>query len=573
MKNRRLAFSLVTLGSIAALAGCGDVVTAKDGLVLTFTDGNGEVVEYKADDLYDEYKRKTTGLDAYFNAVYEVLVRNLFKEQTLKEKELYNKADKRVEEIKATAKSNKETNKSTYDEEMEALLESNDVEDLDELREKFAFEAMTEEIEKQYYDSEVSWADGAWDEITGKYLTESFPYHIKHILVKVSDSHNSIYNGVVSASEAKKIASVVKRIAVQRSSESFGSIALEQSEDTGSASENGDLGIMDRSTSFVPEFKLGVYAYDSIFSTNDTTNKLGLTVEAQDYLEDKGLGEIPYSAILKLEEYAEVETDDEGLKINDGKTEYFPRNIVFNKYLNKHIVSVITPNEVDTAINPDDLVGTENPTYAAMPGFQAVAELGGKKVLCDEKGNPVLAVRAGAESSYEGIHFIVVERSALVDVVNGVSLTDYYTTEIPGSTDYPTDGTTGDDLDTYVNYLTRDDREYRVRAKAIEDKIKAFDVNVKYTIYEMLVEHQNVTIKNADLSQAITDYINVKRLSSEYDDLKTYEEDWNNYIEFLENADYWRDARLISEGCAVKFVTSGANDPAFKEGGACYAAK
>jgi len=65
----------------------------------------------------------------------------------------------------------------------------------------------------------------------------------------------------------------------------------------------------------------------------------------------------------------------------------------------------------------------------------------------------------------------------------------------------------------------------------------------------------------------------MKRLSNTYDDLKAYEEDWNNYIEFLDNADYWREKRLISEGCAVKFVTSGANDPAFKEGGECYAAK
>lgn len=569
MKNRRLAFSLVTLATIGSLAGCSEEVTAKDGLVLTFTDANGEVTEYEADDLYAKYMDKTSGLDAYFSAVYEVLVRNLFKAQTLKEKELYNKADKRVEEVKATAKSNKETNKSTYDKEMEALLKSHNVEDLDELREKFAYEAMTEEVEKQYYDSEVSWADGAWGTLTRKYLDESFPYHIKHILVKVSDQHNSIYNGALNAAEAKKIASVIKRIAVQKKSESFGSIALEQSEDTGSASKNGDLGIMDRSTSFVPEFKLGIYAYDSIFSTTDPTNKLGLPDVANDYLEAKGLGEIPYGAALKLEEYAEFETDDEGLKINDGKPMYFPRNIVFNKYFNRHLVSVITPNDVD----PANLVGVENPEFAALAGFQAVPELGNKKVLCDEKGNPVLAVRAGAESSYEGLHLIVIERSALVEIDNGVSLTQYYTTKIPGSTEYPTDPDTGKDLDTYVNYLTRDDREYRVRAKAIEDKIKAFDVNVKYTIYEMLLEHENVTFKNAELGERIADYIMVKRATKVFDDQETYTTDWENYIEYLENADYWREKRLVSEGCAIKFVTAGANDPAFKEGGECYAAK
>ncbi|MGI6714021.1 MAG: foldase protein PrsA [Bacilli bacterium] len=573
MKNRRLAFSLVTLASVAALAGCGEEVTAKDGLVLTFTDANGEVTEYEADDLYAQYLEKTNGLDAYFSAVYEVLVRNLFKEQTLKEKELYNKADKRVEEVKATAKSNKETNKSTYDKEMEALLKSHNVEDLDELREKFAFEAMSEEVEKQYYDSETSWADGAWTALTRKYLDESFPYHIKHILVKVSDQHNSIYNGALSAAEAKKIASVIKRIAVQRSSESFGSIALEQSEDTGSANKNGDLGIMDRSTSFVPEFKLGIYAYDSIFSNVDATNKLGLPTVASDYLDAKGLGEIPYSAALKLEEYAEVETDDDGLKINDGKPLYFPRNVVFNKYFNRHLISVITPNVVDAATNPDDLVGVEDATYAAMPGFQVVPELSNKKVLCDEKGNPVLAVRAGAESSYEGIHLIVIERSALVEIDNEVSLSDYYTTKIPGSAEYPTDPNTGENLDTYVNYLTRDDREYRVRAKAIEDKIKAFDVNVKYTIYEMLLAHENVTFKNEALGEAIANYIMVKRSTKVYDDHKSYRNDWENYIEYLENADYWREKRLVSEGCAIKFVTAGANDPAFKEGGECYAAK
>jgi hypothetical protein len=79
-----------------------------------------------------------------------------------------------------------------------------------------------------------------------------------------------------------------------------------------------------------------------------------------------------------------------------------------------------------------------------MLGFQSVAELAGQKALVDEDGKVILrfapapgraaAVTKASTSSWS-------KRSALVETSpSGVTLEDYYTTEIPGTSSFPKDG-------------------------------------------------------------------------------------------------------------------------------------
>lgn len=600
MKKSNLAIALTALTSLSVLAGCSDV-TSKDGLVLSMTGLNGESIEYTADELFGKYKNNATGISTFYNAIYEVVIRNLFESQPSKRSELYEKAARKVSGVKETAKSNAESNKSKYDDELEKLLESYSVEDLDELKEHFAYELMKEEAETQFYKSEESWASDAWkdlvigerevagdyssalkldgngDPVYAGYLETMLPYHVKHILVKVSAGSNTFYNGAITEAEALKLSSVIKRLALRKSNETFGAIAREASEDSGSAANYGDLGIMNKNTSYVNEFKLGVYAYDALYNNAISAAnkaKINIPTDEKDFLTTLGLGEIPYEAALKLETVANKTKDSSGHLVNEGEAIYYPRNVYFNKYFNKHNVSVITPNTVNAA----NEIGAEDPTIAALSGFQAVAELGGKKVLTDEKGRVVLVVRAGASSSYEGVHFIVIERSALVDVVDGVSLENYYTTETPGSTDYPKyaeavgSHVAGEEMKTYVNFITSTSKTYKDRATTVETDIKGFDSMISYRIFEKLYDVQDVEIYDATLRTNIFDYIANQRKSNAFDKEVSSDQTWGAWIEYLQLQSTVRQHRLIAETCAINFDNaSSAAD--YQVGGACYYAK
>ncbi len=463
MTKGKLTFALISLASLVTLASCGDpLVESDDGYVMTITSPNGTEINYTSADLFDRYKGNATGVAKFYEAVIEVVIRN---EMNLPDNagqlaEIMEKADNRVDGVKETAQSNADTNKTKYNDELDTLIESYNVEDLEELQDYFAYQLMKEKVEDNFYeDNKEEMLMGAAD-YTG-YLDKKLPYHIKHILVKVSDQSRDIYNGAITEQEARNIASVIKRLATRQNLETFGDIAREASEDDGSAANFGDLGIMSKSTSFVNEFKLGVYAYDALYNQNAqalaNATKLALPSDVETYLDALGLGTMPYDAVLKMEAAADITKDINGDKVNDGDEKYFPRNVYFNKFFNKHNVSVITPTNND---------GSANLAYEAMLGFQTVPELGGQKALVDEDGKVILAVRAGTgsgESGYQGLHFIVVERSALIETsTTGVSLEQYYTTEIPGTSTFPKD-VDDKELVTYVNFMNTSTKVYKER--------------------------------------------------------------------------------------------------------------
>jgi hypothetical protein len=145
------------------------------------------------------------------------------------------------------------------------------------------------------------------------------------------------------------------------------------------------------------------------------------------------------------------------LKVNDGNEKFFPRNVIYNKYFNKHNVCVITPNAVaynatkyydgvnagayraswaddetitaaqsasdafynasaHTLTDIESTDGVYAAQFGALPGFSVdttdVLPQFTHNVLTDSAGEIVLAVRAGA-SSYQGIHLITIKRSGL----------------------------------------------------------------------------------------------------------------------------------------------------------------
>lgn len=563
MNRTKMAFASFAMVTLVTLSACSNPVTENtDGFLITMKDKDGVAVGYDADALFGQYRENEFGVSRFIEAVSELVIRNQINQedaasQALKA-EITRKAEISVDGVKETARTNANTNGTNYNDELQTLLDSYNVEDLEELQDYFAYRTMKQEVEDRFFeDNQESFLSG--DGFGPGYLNERLPYHVKHILVKVSAAGSDLYNGRITEAEAKKLYAVANRLSLQKNGETFGEIAREMSED-GSKEQFGDLGIMSKATSFVNEFKLGVYAFDSVFNeineVQENAGKLNVPADAIGAFQAIGLGEIPFHAFESLNDYADVTRDVNGNPVNNNDTMYFPRNIIFNKYFNRHNISVITPAKLEEGESYD------------FDGFRQVPELDDDTVLTDENGKVILVVRAGTgsgESGYQGIHFIVVERSALVNIQNGVSLEDYYTTEIPGNPDYPQ--SEGEDLVTFVNFNVTTTANYKTRSETVKSEIRNFDRFFNFRMLEQLIDEQEVTFVDETLENAVLSYMDVTRRSATFDQNLQDVNTWNTYIEYLEYQEFQRQ-RLIDEDCAHAYLTN--EDGLFTQGGICY---
>ncbi|MCR5491810.1 MAG: peptidyl-prolyl cis-trans isomerase [Bacilli bacterium] len=549
MKKTKLTLGIVTaLLSIGALAACNEV-TYSEGVVLTYTDAQGNRVDFTAKDLFNDYQKESSAASTDFNKVKEVLIRNYYNasSQATALAELKAAAQKDVNDDKKSAENNASSNGTTYQEEFEKILSSNGCDNVDQLYELRLYEEEKTRFEREYSSSDTRVAamrDGYYINESGEkvimfpdsedygpgsdgYLEEKLPYHVAHFLITFAGATASDFTSIkVTESEAIRLSQAMKELAGASKEDgitpvteraTFGDIAKEISEDTGSGAEFGDLGIMDKGTSFVSEFKLGVYAYDALYNktnkTEDNAAKLLPSEDATildpdrvvgsddeikvtDYFANRGIGKLPYGAALAMA--ATAKNPEFGFEVNENSETYYPRNIIFNKYFNNHQIAVITPNSIpynEQVTDPStplpatptydvteeaDLEGTYNATYAALPGFQVdttgLIDNDGHNVLTDSLGRIVLAVRGDSKS---GIHFITVTRSALDEYV----LTNY------DAEGYPT-GTTE---------LTESEYE------AVADDEDATSLSEYYTFYKPSDDGYPVY---GDLSDEKSTYVN-----------------------------------------------------------------
>jgi hypothetical protein len=562
MNRTKFAIASFALATLVTLSACSNPVTENsDGYLITMKDKDGNSTGYTADQLFGNYRDNEFGVSKFVESVTELVIRNQINQEDAETEalkaEILRKADISVDGVKETARNNASTNGTNYNDELNTLLESYNVEDLAELKDYFAYRTMKQEVEDRYFDDNLS-SFVVGDAFGPGYLNERLPYHVKHILVKVSAAGSDLYNGRITEAEAKKLYAVANRLAIQRNGETFGEVAREMSED-GSKEQFGDLGIMSKATSFVNEFKLGIYAYDSVFNQNaevvEKRDQLNVPETALEYFDDLGLATIPFHAFVSLDQYANVTKDINGNPVNNNDTLYYPRNIIFNEYFNRHNIAVVTPESL----------GGGDYNY---DGFRTVPELNNQRVLTDENGKVILVVRAGTgsgDSGYQGIHFIVVERSALVETQNGVSLEDYYTTEIPGTPNYPT--ANGEDLVTFVNFNVTTTANYKTRAETVTNEIRNFDRFFNFRMLEQLIAEQEVTFVDEDLEDAVLNYMDVTRRSSTFDQNLQEINTWNTYIEFLQYQAFQRQ-RLIDTDCAYAYLNNDAGQ--FNQGGVCY---
>ncbi len=627
MKKTKLSIGLVTSFVAAmALSACGSSVTKKEGTVVSFKGYGDEELSVLTDEIYHDYMTSSTGISKYYDQVMEVLIRNAFQNDPKAEKEdglkgikknynqIESEAKDNVKGAKQTAKQNASTNGTSYKTEWQNTLKEKGVKDEEELLQYFIYQLEKEQIEDWYYEKNKDSLKAEYLGVTNtgaKVETKAssrFPYHVRHILVKVEDGGSNYATGTISKDQAKLLSNTVELLA--QGVMTFGEVAQKKSEDS-SSSSYGDVGIMTNAISggklgMVNEFQLGIYAYDAIVENKDVSSVidsgLGLDktvdgVSVKEYFTNRGIAEVPYSVFKELGDVAELESNAiTGLPVEDNKSAIYPRNLLWNKYLNNHGIFVITnadrlsgdvvdPTDYETYFEgADDYVAYNKQAteinYTQLPRFKENSHFNkpSQLVLCDENDNVIIGVR----STY-GIHLMIVQRSAYSFADEKVSLDEYYTTAIPGDEDYPKDDKDNDKI-TYVNFITSVNKsEYNTRAETVKSAIKGFDSTYDYRLYEHLSGYGDEEARNAKfegdktmaLLDSIDEYIDLQREKNNIDQDEGMQEVWKTYIELLAAQDWVRQDtdRVLSEGCKIGFTKDNLTEEEkalYEEGGKCY---
>ncbi len=716
MNKKKCALGLVALlAATTGLASCDWPTKANNGIILTYTDATGQRVGYSAEELFGSYRQSSSSLSTEFDKVYEVLVRKYYDEiKTSTKADLETEAKQNVLSDKQKATTNANNNGTTFEEELEKILDNADCDNVDELYQYHLYQLEKDKFQSDMYQTfgthDVSvngveaMKNGVYVDPTTKKETETFPksdewgigndgwlleqmpYHIRHILVKLASGQAGNFTqdkisestSVDAGGETTKLANVLLSLAggyvaddglikSATNPATFGEVAQQYSDD-GSASSYGEYGIMSKTmaSDLVHEFKLGTYVFETLYNKRTQTTDYGKNnayrlapglqdgekttadklsdIEDKDqklntidgeksvysFFNDKGVGQIPFGAAVALLDYAKEVKDDNGNVVNEDNDAFYPRNIIYNKYFNKHNVCVITPNAIASNMNSNycdadtknaaknsydtfaNNFGAESASengvpstqFASLPGFSRdtknVVQGIGSNVLTDTQGNVILAVRAGA-SSYQGIHFIIVQRSGLsqygLKEENGqiveateesatdkksTSLSDYYTTYTPSQDNYPK--AEGVERSTYVNYNVQQTSDFNTRANTITDEIKGYNSNLNTYWFQYLVESQKESQKieftddAKDIKSDIMTYCQTKRDSTLATNVTTWEDNWKEYAEQIAAQDEARaqgkdtaTGSLLSEVCAIGYgKVDKSSDPNWQKGGACY---
>lgn len=642
MKKSKLSIGLMTcLLSVGSLAGCDNLVKSSNKGVLISINGkeiraDGLLEEYFEDTAnYDSIYStiKSLVVRNYFNvdglsvekSSYVATADGGYTKKTNTVElgkgdmnDINKRADEKVAIDKDTAKTNAANNNTNLKKELEAICESKGVEydkNLENLHEKYVEEIKEEMFEKDfnnYFSRELTLGaeKGATDSLKHKmsketkeswegYFKSQVPYHISHILVKLEGGSSSYADATISEDEAKNLFKVVNSIAF--GDDSFAAIArmYKGFGDTGSAEKGGDLGVVDYQTAteqYVKEFGLGIYAYENIYkpiikntaSLVDADSHVNMGDSQEKFMEaangsfagelENDVPLIDYTIFDEINNYAEI-TEANNESVIGGSQLVYPRNIVFNRSLNRHSIAFISgPTELAIETDSDsgveykyveDNSGTPDKTLYGRNFKKEKATSATGFYKFDGISKPILSVKVAGEwqpilcvRAESGIHFIVINRSAFtVDAddagANGVSMEDYYAPYYPEQLDSFPKTTDGKNMSTYVNFGTNDKNETMSRAESLTNKFKTFDSD-RLDKYKFLKfkEIEDIKISNDKLEAKLNEWIKTSLEKKDQEREEKWNEIWSNYIDTLLRQGDERE-KLVSNTC--KLVFEGAN--------------
>lgn len=493
---KKTAFSLSLLLALT-LAGCSSegVKAKKDNGndVLFSYVADGKTVNVLANQIYGEMLQTSTGNEKLFNAWLKGVVENVMtSDYESKDDIIKVQVEAEMVEWLQDAKDQASANGVDDDEMIDQLLESEGVNSQDELKAKKLYERRLDELTTQFYkDNRTSFVDG--------YVENYYPFHVKGVLVKVADSSHTLFNRSISEAEAKKLALSATQLLNGRNFSNVASDSNLSDHTSTTLDQAGDLGIMDASTSFNNEYKLGVYSY-AIYSAEGEARanikaKLGITDEAEtelDAIYKDGIPVIDPTLWTALEKSADITKDANGNDIVDSeKGDYtssnLPRNVIFNNYFNAHSIAYLGASEN----TPADLKVT----------------IGEKDVVLNKKGGtPIIVV-----TDENGVQFISIEMNPFADLekaqlyysskkseetLNGVTFTPYAALGT-GTTSTINDraGTVDTQVKNYMN-------------KGFNSSISANQKFFQYAMFNHYAEQQgNVEFTNAKVKEEIKTFV------------------------------------------------------------------
>lgn len=519
MKNSTKSMILaLSAFSTIALSGCG--ISAKEDFIIDFTyetaNGNSVTEEITAQDILDRYltNQGSTAAETYYNAIYEVALREVFTNGRFSDKlsDAQADANRDVDEAKDAA----DTAGTSWEDYLKDTLNIVGDMSVEDREHQYYLQcevnAMKEIVSDEFYNTFNQWnpeVDNASEEeinefnmVYGEngYIQTKLPYHVRDILIQVDADASNYTTGEISSEDAGQLYNLFEAL-VRSDSETntYADIARRLTDDSASATNYGEH-LMDLDTAFINEFKLGLYTFDALYNEDLKTNnstfesnvaKFEMPQDVEEELLTVGPTYIPYEAVDLLNQYKDTETvkdasTGQDLTVNEGNASYYPRNIIFNKYFNSHNICFITNNKVDSSDPTNEHTYTdtgitkltdidENGNYliSEEPWFEDGSieashfqEIPGLDypVLCDEKGNPIVVSRS--ETGNAGIHFVVIEKSPLENQETAeVKLNEYYAPVNPleqngqdangnyyYNDEFPTDSE-GNPLKTYVNSI------------------------------------------------------------------------------------------------------------------------
>lgn len=552
MKKKTLSLSLMLLVGAACLSGCSGSVTSplkENGKDVLFSIGAGESkVNVYADDIlgFDSNESVYTFLktDAGKKAVYDAV-----------EKAVVQAEVKVTDEIRESVDSSEmadwdekiadyvETYGVTSRKAEQTLLEEAGFETRDELYNSYILarqkEKLWEKFESDMTQPYITVGSKNNDSLIEKYVDNTAPMVVKHILVKVADSAVRT-QASITESEADKLGTVLQRLSKTSPKEtgrnSFATIASEESEDS-SASKGGNLGIMDTYTSFVNEFKLGLYVSEAVRNKDVTGyNKsvLGITGDVEEALfgangvyknysiRTVALDTIANDLVEKSDDLAvadQLDSNGKPLKKSEYDAQKYPRNKIFNEYLNFPGVSYLKAKATDT------------------------------DYLKDENGNPIVMVR-----SEFGIHFLSITWSSLDHnkleegalVKNNVQYLMYgkkgkeITDKDSTKTIYWTD-------EKYnVGYASKTEGQ-NARESEIEGRITNYvkggygsnSVNEQlynFQVFKYYLEQSEIEVPNTTIKSAINEYMSLIEEYTKENIAISVENTWESYIQKINSS-------------------------------------
>ena len=400
MKHQKLA--LLVLASSLLVAGCGTSDTktkplVEDGKSVLFSiDGTN----YYADDLFGTNSSRfdlsmlenTLVLSNLYAAVENAVIQASQPVTTT----IKNAADLDYEAFEDEVSSTASQYGISVREARVALLEERGFETVEDLQADLLLKQQKAALVRNYNRIHLEPQSQTLTGTTAleKYVDEARPLIVSHILVTIA-SKNDVYNkAVITEAEADKLGNVCNRLSLSKKDTNKYTLIAGISDD-GSFQYGGNLGLMDSYTSFVSEFKFGVYtALSALNQLGGNGSKVGIDSSVNNLL--FGADGIYPNAQVNSIAVDKVCADLVNLKADKGNqpagatsddANLYPRNIIFNQHFNFPGIQFLTLSAAASA--------TAYPT--------AERSLNAQNIVTDDLGNPIIVVR-----SEFGVHFIAV---------------------------------------------------------------------------------------------------------------------------------------------------------------------